>query len=148
MRAVKSSILLLAAAVVAVAGTSSVAGPAPSPRRAQADYVGVSTDVGVVSSVPSIAGHDVGGVVLATRSTERTVVVSATDDVVGPVAVDIWQRSTGGSIQDLGTFCGTTPIVKLARPGTPIEVRIVASLKCGVSSRPPTRGTVTASFRR
>lgn len=98
-----------------------------------------------VSAYGAVVAPGVGGVMSATQVAERTVTVSVHDRTGQPIAGVVYQPVNSYYKQEIGTFCGTSVPMRLARPGQLVEVVLEASTVCSALSA-PTTGTVTLTF--
>lgn len=119
-----------------------------SARTETAPYTGPAGLGGVMRVNGHVQGGQSGAVILPTRGRETSVVVEATDGSGRPVRIELAQDPSGnGFVTDLGMFCGRTgKAVRLAYPGKPLQVYVVAG-DCSGTVSVPTAGDVVARFR-
>lgn len=133
-----------AAALVLLAAPSGAA----VTRTDSASYTGPAGFGGVMRVNGYVQGGQSGALVLATRRRETSVYVEAADSAGRPVRIELAQDgSERGFVTDLGAFCGRTGrAVRLAYPGQPLQVYVVAG-DCAGAVSAPTAGEVVARFR-
>jgi hypothetical protein len=126
--------------------------PAAHGRSATGSYTGAGVD-SVAGITPSVYGEGSGqgtefqAVSVDTRRTDRRVTVRVTDRSGRPVQAAVVQHLGSGTSDDveLGRLCGPRNGFRLARPGRPLTVYLLAG-RCGASASVPTTGTVRFTF--
>jgi hypothetical protein len=142
----------LVVAVGAVAALAVPAGAAVGPREARSEYTSAGGVSGVISGVTYVNGDVYGAVRLSTLTTERSIGVTITDAAASPataVAAELAQDldRDGQYETTLGSACGATrEPLRLARPGAPVMVFLLAGACDGGKASLPTKGLVTAKL--
>lgn len=139
----KCAVLLVTAAGVLIA-TPSYGGPTTHPRVVRSPYT-VAGVAGVISGSATAQDSSSGGVVVATRRSERRVAVSVVDETGTVAGGVVSQTSSSGDSVELGEFCGaTSKPLPIAFRGRPIAVYVLIG-SCG-GAAVASQGTATVSL--
>ena len=131
-----------AIALSCVVGAPALA--APQGHTEKVGYTAPGSAEGRNATV-NVVGHHYGFAQVSSRKSDRSVRLNLTDASGLPVSFDVAQWS-GDRNYDLGSYCSTTPKLRLPKPGNYVVVYLNAGA-CGDEQSVPTTGTITASFR-
>ena len=139
--------------IIAVAlGAALASGPAAFAAHGshveRATYTTAGGVQGVVNGSTNVLGRHLGFVQLATRPQDRTIQLRVRDANGLPVAFDVaqWDATAPDGEHALGSFCSSTPRIRLPAPGKSLAVYIDAGA-CPAGPSAPSTGTVVATYR-